>query len=100
MSQRPTSQASVLILLLALSASSALGDDTPLNLTLRGRDKVAPGSSLYEVVEHDASWDSRKTALIVIDVWDKHWCEGANRRVAVMAPRFAAFVNACRDRGV
>src|SRR4029453_10566840 len=53
-----------------------------------------------KVVEKPADWDPRHTAVIIIDVWDKHWCDGANRRVAEMAPRFAAFVSALRERGV
>ena len=61
---------------------------------------MAPDGSTHEVVERAASWDPKKTALIVIDVWDKHWCEGANRRVAEMAPQFKALVNMLRERGV
>jgi type 1 glutamine amidotransferase/nicotinamidase-related amidase len=84
----------------ALVAPLAFAGDSNLQLTLRSRERVAGADGLYDVVERPASWDPHKTAVIVIDVWDKHWCDGANRRVAEMAPRFAAFVNALRDRGV
>lgn len=79
---------------------SASGETTPLELTLRGRQKVAGAENLYEVLERPAKWEPKKTAVIIVDLWDKHWCAGANRRVAEMAPRFEAFVSALRDRGV
>jgi nicotinamidase-related amidase/type 1 glutamine amidotransferase len=33
-------------------------------------------------------------------MWDKHWCAGATRRVAEMAPRVNAVAQAARSRGV
>jgi type 1 glutamine amidotransferase/nicotinamidase-related amidase len=100
MSRSPLSIPAVLLMVFG-GASDVLAEDADaLRPTLRSREKVAPAGPLYEVIERPASWETKRTALIVIDVWDKHWCEGANRRVAVMTPRFAAFVNACRDRGV
>src|SRR5687768_3502447 len=74
----------------------------PLRLTLRSRQQLgAPGPApVYDVSERPAEWDPRQTAVIVIDVWDKHWCDGANRRVAEMVPRMDAFVSALRGRGV
>jgi type 1 glutamine amidotransferase/nicotinamidase-related amidase len=76
------------------------GEDGALQFTLRSRQKVRPNGSFHEVIERPAAWDPKKTAVIVIDVWDKHWCDGANRRVAEMAPTFDAFVKSLRDRGV
>jgi nicotinamidase-related amidase/type 1 glutamine amidotransferase len=97
MSSRTNSTAVAMTVLLCLWAPSAFSEDAPLNLTLRSRDKSAADA---KVTERPAAWEPRRTALIVIDVWDKHWCDGANRRVAEMAPRFAAFVDALRSRGV
>lgn len=100
MSARLISTLVALTVLLSAAAPVVLADDGPLNLTLRSREKVAQAEGIYDVVERPAAWDPNKTALVVIDVWDKHWCDGANRRVAEMAPRFAAFVDALRARGV
>ena len=84
-------------------ATSAPADDSPLKLTLRSRQPLAgvpsPGP-VYDVAEKQAQWDARHTALVVIDVWDKHWCDGANRRLSAMIPRIDQFVSALRDRGV
>ncbi|HYE98503.1 MAG TPA: protein-signal peptide and transmembrane prediction [Planctomycetota bacterium] len=45
-------------------------------------------------------WDPRETALVVVDMWDDHWCRGAARRVAEMAPAVDAVVRRARSRGV
>src|SRR5688500_19704306 len=36
--------------------------------------------SLYQVKETEESWDPKKTAIIVCDVWDSHHCLNAVRR--------------------
>src|SRR5687767_11115483 len=84
---------------IALTAAAEAADPRPFELTLRSRSEVAPKAGVYEVVERPAQWDPKQTAVIVIDVWDKHWCQGANRRVAEMVGRMSDFVNAARDRG-
>src|SRR5437867_10618158 len=83
-------------------AARGADDAAPLRLTLRSREKldVAGPSPVYNVTEREAQWDPRHTAVILIDVWDKHWCEGANRRLAAMVPRMNQFVSTLRDRGV
>ena len=70
-----------------------------LHLTARSREKVAPDAAVYEVVEEAVEWDPVRTAVIVIDMWDRHWCDGANRRGAEIAPRINELVKVVRDRG-
>ncbi len=41
-----------------------------------------------------------QTAIIICDMWDRHWSRGASERVAQMAPRMNAVVAAARERGV
>jgi nicotinamidase-related amidase len=70
-----------------------------LRLNLRERKASADGKSV-EVVERTADWPAAKTAVIVIDVWDDHYCKSAARRVGVLAPRMNAVLTATRDNGV
>ncbi|MDZ7620218.1 MAG: hypothetical protein U1E05_24725, partial [Patescibacteria group bacterium] len=44
-------------------------------------------------------WEGAKTAVIVCDMWAKHWCAGATGRVEQMAPRMNAFIAEARRRG-
>ena len=46
------------------------------------------------------SWVGEQTALVICDMWAKHWCDSATRRVGEMAPRMNQLAQALRDRGV
>src|SRR6187401_513577 len=67
--------------------------DGPLQLHLREQPKGAAR-------EQTASWDPKKTALIICDMWDDHWCKSAARRVGEMARPLNEVVKAARARGV
>ena len=41
-----------------------------------------------------------KIAIIICDMWDKHWSRGASERVEVMAPRMNQVLSAARAKGV
>jgi nicotinamidase-related amidase len=51
-------------------------------------------------VTEPAAWDTAETAAIICDMWDRHWCRSAQRRVAEMAPRVDRLIGALRRRGV
>ena len=68
-----------------------------ISVTLRRRVKGGPKSTT--VSQAKARWDARKTAVIICDMWDKHWCKGATRRVAEMAPAMNRTVAEARKRG-
>ena len=44
--------------------------------------------------------DPSHTAIIICDMWDKHWCRGATERVGVLAPKIAHVIAEARKRGV
>ena len=46
------------------------------------------------------SWRGKETALVICDMWAKHWCDSATRRVGEMAPRMNQLAEALRERGV
>lgn len=52
-----------------------------------------------EVVQK-VQWDPAKTAAIICDMWDKHWCKAATARVTEIAPRTNEVVKALRARRV
>jgi nicotinamidase-related amidase len=90
---------SVLFLsLAALPPVPAADEKEPLRLTLRSR--VKGEGDRFTVVEKKAAWDPKKTALIICDVWDDHWCKSAARRVAEMAGPLNEVVKTARARGV
>jgi len=44
-------------------------------------------------------WDMTETAVIICDMWDRHWCVEATDRVAEMAPELNSVVEIARGRG-
>jgi type 1 glutamine amidotransferase/nicotinamidase-related amidase len=83
----------------AASEPAAPAAHDPLKLMARTRKEIAAIPGRYEVVETPAQWDPAKTALIICDVWDKHWCDNATRRTGELAPRMDALAKALRARG-
>ena len=100
----------LLALMLVVAAAAALEvarkgaavSDDVLTLTLRSRKLVhdEKGYNVWtcETVTRDLR--AAETALVLCDVWDKHWCRGANERLAQLLPRMNEVVKTLRDRGV
>src|SRR5438132_820637 len=53
----------------------------------------------FIVNERRVEWDANQTAVVICDMWDKHWCEGATRRGGEIAPRINELAKAVRARG-
>jgi hypothetical protein len=80
------------LLFLAMTASLLA---EPLTLTLRSRAK-ADGA----ISEKTQTWDPAKTAIIVCDMWDDHWCRSAARRVTELAEPMNAMLATARKKGI
>ncbi len=87
--------------LLALAALALLAmnpllhsAEAPLQLSLRSQTKDGA------LLEKPAQWEPKKTALIICDMWDDHWCKSAARRVGELAGPLNDTVKAARARGV
>ncbi|MBC8353406.1 MAG: isochorismatase family protein [Planctomycetes bacterium] len=90
---------SLLFLTLASTfAQSIVADDTVLKLP--ARCQVADDDQAFRPCNETLNWAAKETAIVVCDMWDKHWCQGATRRVAEMAPRMNEVISAARDKGV
>ncbi len=86
------------VLLLFFGAGGLADHTSSLLMQTRFRLKDANNDTLsieYKTVK----WDPPVTAVIVCDMWDRHWCSGANKRVAEMVPRMNGFIKEARRRG-
>jgi nicotinamidase-related amidase len=79
-------------------AADSTADDLKLYATSRVEEPA--GSGQFECTYKTLHWDPKKTAIIVCDMWDDHWCKGAAARVAEIAPRMNDFIAEARNRGV
>jgi nicotinamidase-related amidase len=88
------------------SASALLGQSPPgtsaksLLIKTRRRLENPENSGAFQVVEKTVPWDPQRTAAILCDMWNEHWCKGATSRVVELAPRMNQFVRQARERGV
>src|SRR5947209_2674045 len=92
-------------LLVSLMGFCAFAEPTspttqPLDLHLRRRVETSPGSGEFKEAFEAAKWEPRKTAVVICDMWDKHWCKAASSRVTEMAPRMNELITALRASGV
>ena len=46
------------------------------------------------------NWDPAKTAIIICDMWDEHWCNGATTRVTELAPHMNKVLGTAREKGM
>ncbi len=69
-------------------------------ITVHTRERRTTGEGVYAPVDSSSDWAPEKTAFVICDMWDTHWCLGAANRVAEMAPRLNEVVKAGRERGV
>ena len=84
--------------LVAIAAWPA--EDSICHLPLRSRVELFQGSRQWNEARVDYSFDPNKSALIVCDMWDKHWCGGANVRVAALAKRLEPVLETARRKGI
>ncbi len=88
--------------IVAVTSPLAAQQQPPLTLTARTQKLCQNewGGNYWKTVDAQQQWDPTETAIIICDVWDKHWSAGATRRVAEMAPRMNTVVQAARSLGV
>ena len=80
---------------MALTSAHAASD-----LDLYTRTRIEKNSNHVQVMHRQVRWAPERTAVIICDMWNDHWCKGASARVAEMAPRMNEVVSAARKRGV
>ncbi|MCP4642190.1 MAG: isochorismatase family protein [bacterium] len=68
-------------------------------ITLPLRSRVETDGQWKDVVT-DTALPVGETAIILCDMWDRHWCRGATERVDELAAKMAPLVNEARAKGI
>src|SRR4051812_9866662 len=84
------------------ACASKPADDHMLHLNLRSRaaDSGAPATAPVAAAEQPPTWHPHKPGIIVVDMWDDHWCSGAARRASELAVPMNAMLKTARAKGV
>ncbi len=91
-------------LCLVLSAPAGLAETEKTGQTIKvSLQKRIPSESAegaYIIVNEIQEWKGPETAIVICDMWDKHWCGSATGRVAEMAPLMNNVISRAREMGV
>ena len=68
-------------------------------LRSQGLTQDGRGRASWRAVERERVVAAERTAIIVCDMWDAHWCRGAAERVDEMAPKMNEVLVAAREKG-
>ena len=85
-------------IVLSISAQTKFA---PQTFRISMQKRIASDSMKGEMyVANDIQdWNSTETAIIICDMWDKHWCKGATERVAELAPVINDVITVARNKG-
>lgn len=91
-----------IVLLCALYAGEVSARDKGKDLSVHMRERGISSVDGREgaIEERNEVWISRKTAIIISDMWDKHWCDCATKRVVELALAMDEMLRAARAKGI
>jgi nicotinamidase-related amidase len=71
-----------------------------IRLPLRTRVEAFKGSGAWDEAVIDRDLSVAGTAIVICDLWDHHWCKGAEERAGRLAEKMAPVIEAARRRGI
>lgn len=83
---------------IALVLGPTLADAMPF--TVRDQYMSAVGRQEWMINNTRVDWDPKETAIVIVDMWDVHWCHSATTRVGEIAVPMNQTLAAARDAGI
>ena len=93
---------STLLLPLVMATTGYPNAHPAVEICLHMRTRIQPFHDNGPATEayFDEWIDPSHTAIIITDMWDRHWCRGATQRVAAIAMRMEPFIEQARRAGI
>jgi nicotinamidase-related amidase len=85
---------------LVLRSLSATIRTVEMHLTLRTWIHAFKNSGEWTPAYFEQTIPSNRTAIIICDMWDKHWCKGATTRVESLARRMEPVLERARAKSI
>ena len=99
-----TSLASSLVFLMLIITAGAKPmpeqKNPAMELTLRVRMQPFPARDTWAEAAVRQEFEPAHTAIIITDMWDRHWCRGATARVGQIAVRMEPLLDKARAAGI
>ena len=77
-----------------------MAQSEPITIKTRSQVVTATNGGKYEPMEKEATWESTQTAVIIVDMWDDHWCPNAAKRVTEMAKPMNKVIKLAREKAM
>ena len=90
----------IVIALPFLGLDTVKNDAVPLRISMQQMVPSVLDEGSWELRSRIEGWKPNETAIIICDMWDKHWCDDATTRVAEIAPEMNKVITIARERGV
>ena len=71
-----------------------------MQLSLRSRIQPFKGTQDWQEITISRELRPDQTAIVLCDMWDHHWCKGAEDRVGTLAAKMVPVIDHLRKRGV
>jgi nicotinamidase-related amidase len=89
------------LLVLTVSASTRTGPKRDeIKVPLRTQIQPFHANGPWVEAQFEQTIVPAKTAILITDMWDKHWCKGATHRVELIAQRMEPLLALARDAGI
>jgi nicotinamidase-related amidase len=86
--------------LLGIFVFAAFANAQMLRISMQERVPAEWDKDAFSLVNRVEHWKPSETAIIVCDMWDKHWCSTATKRFNELADALESVLNNARDKGV
>ncbi|MFN7993156.1 MAG: isochorismatase family protein [Bryobacteraceae bacterium] len=90
----------LLVLFFVAACLIAGPDGVEFHANLRSRVQPFKNSDAWQAVTIQGKFATSTSALVICDMWDKHWCGGATRRVEDIARRMDPLLKQARAAGI
>ncbi len=92
----------LLLMLVSLGPMDHLSGEAGSDMRLILRKQIQPygASATWTEANFEQNLAPSKTAILITDMWDKHWCRGATERVGQIAVRMEPLLEKARAAGV
>lgn len=84
----------------SLASPPSGGSGTEMHLILRQRIQTHGASDTWSEARFEQTLAPVRTAIVITDMWDKHWCRGATERVGQIAQRMEPLLERARASGI
>lgn len=71
-----------------------------MHMILRTRVKPYGAKDIWTEATFEQTFVAARTAIVITDMWDKHWCRGATERVGQIALRMEPLLKKARAAGI